>query len=72
LPEEISKSINDNGIIRAAVLSGNRNFRSRVSPDGRPIIWRRRRCGGLCAGGYVTKNLAVEPIGNGKDGKPVI
>src|SRR5258708_5427156 len=25
LPEEISKSINDNGIIAAAVLSGNRN-----------------------------------------------
>src|SRR5229473_388505 len=33
LPEEISKSINDNGIIAAAVLSGNRNFEGRVSPD---------------------------------------
>ncbi len=33
LPEEISKSINDNGIIGAAVLSGNRNFEGRVSPD---------------------------------------
>jgi len=31
--EEISKSINDNGIIGAAVLSGNRNFEGRVSPD---------------------------------------
>ncbi|MEY9698449.1 aconitate hydratase 1 [Bradyrhizobium diazoefficiens] len=33
LPEEISKSINDNGIVAAAVLSGNRNFEGRVSPD---------------------------------------
>ena len=31
LPEEISKSINDNGIVAAAVLSGNRNFEGRVS-----------------------------------------
>jgi aconitate hydratase len=33
LPEEISKAINDNGIVAAAVLSGNRNFEGRVSPD---------------------------------------
>ena len=33
LPEEISKTINDNGIVAAAVLSGNRNFEGRVSPD---------------------------------------
>src|SRR5712691_7698108 len=33
LPQDISKSINDNGIVAAAVLSGNRNFEGRVSPD---------------------------------------
>ena len=33
LAPEISKTINDNGIIAAAVLSGNRNFEGRVSPD---------------------------------------
>ena len=33
LPPEISKSISDNGVIAAAVLSGNRNFEGRVSPD---------------------------------------
>ncbi len=32
LPSEISKTINDNGIVAAAVLSGNRNFEGRVSP----------------------------------------
>ncbi|MET0317170.1 MAG: aconitate hydratase AcnA, partial [Rhodococcus fascians] len=35
LPEPISKSINDNGIVAAAVLSGNRNFEGRVNPDVR-------------------------------------
>ena len=33
LAPEISKTINDNGIVAAAVLSGNRNFEGRVSPD---------------------------------------
>src|SRR5664279_3660454 len=72
LPEEISKSINDNGIIGAAVLSGNRNFEGRVSPDVQanylaspPLVV------AYALAGTVTKNLAVEPIGNGKDGKPV-
>jgi aconitate hydratase len=72
LPEEISKSINDNGIIAAAVLSGNRNFEGRVSPDVQanylaspPLVV------AYALAGTVTKNLAVEPIANGKDGKPV-
>jgi aconitate hydratase len=72
LPEEISKSINDNGIVAGAVLSGNRNFEGRVSPDVQanylaspPLVV------SYALAGTVTKNLAVEPIANGKDGKPV-
>jgi aconitate hydratase len=72
LPEEISKSINDNGIVAAAVLSGNRNFEGRVSPDVQanylaspPLVV------AYALAGTVTKDLAVEPIANGKDGKPV-
>jgi aconitate hydratase len=72
LPEEISKSINDHGIIGAAVLSGNRNFEGRVSPDVQanylaspPLVV------AYALAGSVTKNLAVEPLGTGKDGKPV-
>lgn len=72
LPEEISKSINDNGIVAAAVLSGNRNFEGRVSPDVQanylaspPLVVAH------ALAGTVTKNLDVEPIGIGKDGKPV-
>jgi aconitate hydratase len=35
LAEEISKCINDNDLIAASVLSGNRNFEGRISPDVR-------------------------------------
>ena len=72
LPDEISKSINDNGIVAAAVLSGNRNFEGRVSPDVQanylaspPLVVAH------ALAGTVTKNLDIEPIGTGKDGKPV-
>src|SRR6478736_6631983 len=72
LPEEISKSINDNGIVAAAVLSGNRNFEGRVSPDVQanylaspPLVV------AYALAGTVTRDLAAEPIGTGKDGKPV-
>jgi len=72
LPEAISKSINENGIIAAAVLSGNRNFEGRVSPDVQanylaspPLVV------SYALAGSVTKNLATEPLGTGKDGKPV-
>ncbi len=33
LPDEISAAINDNDLSVAAVLSGNRNFEGRISPD---------------------------------------
>jgi aconitate hydratase len=72
LQEEISKSINDNGIVGAAVLSGNRNFEGRVSPDVQanylaspPLVV------AYALAGTVTKDLSVEPIATGKDGKPV-
>ncbi len=72
LPEELSKTINDNGIVAAAVLSGNRNFEGRVSPDVQanylaspPLVV------AYALAGTVTKDLTSEPIGAGKDGKPV-
>ena len=33
LPVEVSKAVNDNDLAVAAVLSGNRNFEGRISPD---------------------------------------
>ena len=35
LPEAISKAIDENDLVVAAVLSGNRNFEGRVNPDVR-------------------------------------
>ncbi|WP_297323736.1 aconitate hydratase AcnA [uncultured Bartonella sp.] len=72
LPPAISKTINDKGLIVAAVLSGNRNFEGRVSPDVQanylaspPLVVAH------ALAGTVTKDLTKEPLGIGKDGKPV-
>ncbi len=72
LPPAISRSINDNGIVAAAVLSGNRNFEGRVSPDVQanylaspPLVV------AYALAGSVQKDLTTEPLGVGKDGQPV-
>ncbi len=72
LPTEISKTINDNGIVAAAVLSGNRNFEGRVSPDVQanylaspPLVVAH------AIAGTVTKDLSTEPLGHDKKGNPV-
>ncbi|MBX3583404.1 MAG: aconitate hydratase AcnA [Rhizobiaceae bacterium] len=72
LPAPISKTINDKGLIAAAVLSGNRNFEGRVSPDVQanylaspPLVVAH------ALAGTVTKDLTTEPLGEDKDGKPV-
>jgi aconitate hydratase len=72
LPAPISKTINDKGLIAAAVLSGNRNFEGRVSPDVQanylaspPLVVAH------ALAGTVTKDLTTEPLGEDKDGNPV-
>jgi len=72
LAPELSKAINDNGIVAAAVLSGNRNFEGRVSPDVQanylaspPLVV------AYALAGSVQKDLTNEPIGTDKAGKPV-
>jgi len=60
-------------IIGAAVLSGNRNFEGpRQSGRAGQLSGVAAAGGGLCAGGYGDEKSRGEPIGNGKDGKPVI
>ncbi|EJF79345.1 Aconitate hydratase 1 [Candidatus Bartonella washoeensis] len=68
----ISKTINDNGLIAAAVLSGNRNFEGRVSPDVQanylaspPLVVAH------ALAGTVRKDLSKDPLGEGSDGQPV-
>ncbi|OEI84286.1 aconitate hydratase AcnA [Brucella sp. BO3] len=72
LPAPISKTINEKGLIAAAVLSGNRNFEGRVSPDVQanylaspPLVVAH------ALAGTVTKDLTKEPLGEDKDDNPV-
>ena len=68
LPAPISQTINDKGLIAAAVLSGNRNFEGRVSPDVQanylaspPLVV------AYALAGTVTRDLTVEPIGEDRE-----
>ena len=72
LPEAISKGIDDGKLTVAAVLSGNRNFEGRVNPQTRfnylaspPLVV------AYALAGRVDIDFESEPIGAGKDGKPV-
>src|SRR5205809_221659 len=72
LPEPISKAINDNDLVAVSVLSGNRNFEGRVSPDCRanylaspPLVV------AYALKGTVRSDMVNEPIGTGRDGEPV-
>ena len=72
LPAPISKAINDNDVVAAAVLSGNRNFEGRVNPDVRanylaspPLVV------AYALAGSLQIDLTSEPLGQGADGKPV-
>ncbi|WP_374284056.1 aconitate hydratase AcnA [Novosphingobium sp.] len=72
LAEPISKAINENGLVAAAVISGNRNFEGRVSPDVRanflaspPLVV------AYALKGTVIDDFVTTPIGTGKDGQDV-
>ncbi|HKJ60775.1 MAG TPA: aconitate hydratase AcnA, partial [Hyphomicrobiales bacterium] len=72
LPEPISKTIHENDIVAAAVLSGNRNFEGRVNPDVRanylaspPLVV------AYAIAGTMTQNLVNEPLGQDPSGNPV-
>ncbi len=72
LQPEISKTINDNDLIAVSVLSGNRNFEGRISPDVRanylaspPLVV------AYALAGDMNIDLTTEALGTGKDGQPV-
>jgi aconitate hydratase len=73
LAPPISAAINGNDIVAASVLSGNRNFEGRVSPDVRanflaspPLVV------AYALKGTVTEDITTTPIGHDQDGKPVM
>jgi len=72
LAEPISKAINEHGIVAASVISGNRNFEGRVSPDVRanflaspPLVV------AYALKGTVIEDFTTTPIGQSKDGTDV-
>jgi len=72
LPEPIAQAIDEHALVTAAVLSGNRNFEARVHPQVRanylasPVL-----VVAYAIAGRVDIDLEKDPIGTGKDGKPV-
>ena len=69
LATEISTAINDNNLVAASVLSGNRNFEGRVSPDVRanflaspPLVV------AYAIAGTVTRDIVNDPVGHNDNG----
>ncbi|MDG0852727.1 aconitate hydratase AcnA [Roseateles puraquae] len=72
LTPELNKVIQDNDLVCAAVLSGNRNFEARIHPNLKanflaspPLVV------AYAIAGTVTKDLMTEPVGIGKKGRAV-
>jgi aconitate hydratase len=72
LPDEVANTIRENDLLVSAVLSGNRNFEGRIHSLVRanylaspPLVI------AYALAGTVDIDLAREPLGTDKDGKPV-
>ena len=72
LPEPISTAVNKNDLVAASVLSGNRNFEGRVSPDVRanylaspPLVV------AYAVKGSVVGDIVSEPVGQDLNGQDV-
>jgi len=72
LPEDVAKAVEEKDLVVAAVLSGNRNFEGRINPLVRanylasPLL-----VVAYALAGTVDIDLMNEPLGVGRDGKPV-
>jgi len=72
LPAEVSAAIEQGNLVVASVLSGNRNFEGRVQSEVKanflmspPLVV------AYALAGRVDIDLTSEPLGTGKDGRPV-
>jgi aconitate hydratase len=72
LPTEVSEAIDEKNLVVASVLSGNRNFEGRINSEVRanylmspPLVV------AFALAGRIDIDMRKEPIGKGKDGKPV-
>ncbi len=72
LPTDVSKTIEDHGLVAVSVLSGNRNFEGRISPEVRanylmspPLVV------AYALAGHIGHNFETDPLGKDKTGQPV-
>ncbi len=72
LPSDVSKSIDEHGLVAVSVLSGNRNFEGRVNVDVRanylmspPLVV------AYALAGRISHNFDTDPLGMDKAGRPV-
>jgi aconitate hydratase len=72
LPTDVSKAIEEHGLVAVSVLSGNRNFEGRISPEVRanylmspPLVV------AYALAGHIGHDFDKNPLGKGKDGQPV-
>ncbi|MCU1298449.1 MAG: aconitate hydratase 1, partial [Acidobacteriaceae bacterium] len=72
LPDEVSKAIDENNLVVASVLSGNRNFEGRINSEVRanylmspPLVV------AFALAGRIDLDLRKDAIANDREGKPV-
>jgi aconitate hydratase len=72
LPADVSKSIDEHGLVAVSVLSGNRNFEGRVNVDVRanylmspPLVV------AYALAGKIGHNFDTDPLGTDQKGQPV-
>ena len=72
LPVEIATAVRENDLVACSVLSGNRNFEGRISPDSRanylaspPLVV------AYALAGRMDIDLATEPLGRNADGEDI-
>jgi aconitate hydratase len=72
LPTDVSSAIEAHGLVAVSVLSGNRNFEGRISPEVRanylmspPLVV------AYALAGHISHDFEKDSLGAGKDGQPV-
>lgn len=72
LPSEVSKEVNDRGLVVCSVLSGNRNFEGRINPDVKanylmspPLVV------AYALAGTIEIDMTKDPLGKDREGSDV-
>jgi aconitate hydratase len=72
LPTDVSRAIEEHGLVAVSVLSGNRNFEGRISPEVRanylmspPLVV------AYALAGHIAHDIASDPLGDDPQGNPI-